>query len=304
MEKKETIGKAEILLATMIWGFAFVVIRDALTVVPLHMLMVWRYTIAVVVMILLFHKQLRKVDRELLFEGAVLGILLYVSQCFQTGALGFSDTTAGKVGFITSLYVVQVPFFNWICSEKKRRIRILPILLAIAGLLLLTLDGNFGIGKGDVVALIGSLGFSVHILAIDTFGKKHSAIELMTFQVIFAAIFSWIGYWIMGTSMSGLEWSWQMVFPILYLGIFSTALGFLFQFLGQQHLKPEHSSVLLSGESVFAMLCSVWVQGEQLTFRKLAGCILMFTALILSGKNDNDKIGNLQGNHMNGERDC
>ena len=303
MEKKETIGKAEILLATIIWGFAFVVIRDALTVVPFHMLMVWRYTIAVAVMVLLFHKQLRKVDRGLVFEGAVLGILLYISQCFQTGALGFADTTAGKVGFITSLYVVQVPLFSWIYSRGKRKIRILPVLLAVVGLLLLTLNGTFGMGKGDVVALIGSLGFTFHILTIDAFGKRHSAIELMTFQVMFAAVFAWIGCWVMESPMPEIVWNMQMLFPILYLGIFSTTFGFLLQFLGQQHLKPEHSSILLSMESVFAMTCSVLFQGEQLNLPKLTGCVLMFAALILAGKNNNDKIGNLQGNHMNGEMD-
>ena len=303
MEKKETIGKAEILLATIIWGFAFVVIRDALTVVPFHMLMVWRYTIAVAVMFLLFHKQLRKVDRGLVFEGAVLGILLYISQCFQTGALGFADTTAGKVGFITSLYVVQVPLFSWIYSRGKRKIRILPVLLAVVGLLLLTLNGTFGMGKGDVVALIGSLGFTFHILAIDAFGKRHSAIELMTFQVMFAAVFAWIGCWVMGSPMPETVWNMQMLFPILYLGIFSTTFGFLLQFLGQQHLKPEHSSILLSMESVFAMTCSVLFQGEQLNLPKLTGCVLMFAALILAGKNNNDKIGNLQDKHMNGEID-
>lgn len=120
MEKKETMGKVEILLATIIWGFAFVVIRDALTVVPFHMLMVWRYTIAVAMMVLLFRKQIRKVDRELLFEGAVLGLLLYISQCFQTGALGFADTTAGKVGFITSLYVCRSPFLVGSIARKKK----------------------------------------------------------------------------------------------------------------------------------------------------------------------------------------
>lgn len=303
MEKKETMGKIEILLATIIWGFAFVVIRDALTVVPFHMLMVWRYTIAVAVMVLLFHKQLRKVDRGLVAEGAVLGILLYISQCFQTGALGFADTTAGKVGFITSLYVVQVPLFSWIYSRGKRKIRILPVLLAVVGLLLLTLNGTFGMGIGDVVALIGSLGFTFHILAIDVFGKRHSAIELMTFQVMFAAVFAWIGCWVMGSPVPETVWNMQMLFPILYLGIFSTTFGFLLQFLGQQHLKPEHSSILLSMESVFAMVCSVLFQGEQLNLQELAGCILMFAALILAGKNNNDKIGNLQDKHMNGEID-
>lgn len=303
MEKKETMGKVEILLATIIWGFAFVVIRDAITVVPFHMLMVWRYTIAVAMMVLLFRKQIRKVDRELLFEGAVLGLLLYISQCFQTGALGFADTTAGKVGFITSLYVAQVSLFNWIYSRGKRKIRILPVLLAVVGLLLLTLNGTFGMGIGDVVALIGSLGFTFHILAIDVFGKRHSAIELMTFQVMFAAVFAWIGCWVMGSPVPETVWNMQMLFPILYLGIFSTTFGFLLQFLGQQHLKPEHSSILLSMESVFAMVCSVLFQGEQLNLQELAGCILMFAALILVGKNNNDKIGNLQDKHMNGEID-
>ena len=303
MEKKETMGKVEILLATIIWGFAFVIIRDALTVVPFHMLMVWRYTIAVAMMVLLFRKQIRKVDRELLFEGAVLGLLLYISQYFQTGALGFADTTAGKVGFITSLYVVQVPLFDWVYRRGRRKIRILPVLLAVAGLLLLTMNGTFEIGTGDAVALIGSLGFSAHILAIDAFGKRHSAIELMTFQVMFAAVLEWIGCWAMGSPMPKIVWNMQMLFPILYLGIFSTTFGFLLQFLGQQHLKPEHSSILLSMESVFAMVCSVLFQGEQLNLQKLAGCILMFAALILAGKNNNDKIGNLQDKHMNGEID-
>ena len=242
-------------------------------------------------------------DRGLVFEGAVLGILLYISQCFQTGALGFADTTAGKVGFITSLYVVQVPLFSWIYSRGKRKIRILPVLLAVVGLLLLTLNGTFGMGKGDVVALIGSLGFTFHILAIDAFGKRHSAIELMTFQVMFAAAFAWIGCWVMGSPMPETVWNMQMLFPILYLGIFSTTFGFLLQFLGQQHLKPEHSSILLSMESVFAMTCSVLFQGEQLNLPKLTGCVLMFAALILAGKNNNDKIGNLQDKHMNGEID-
>lgn len=301
--KSETTGKVEILLATIIWGFAFVVIRDALVVVPFHMLMVWRYTIAVAVMILLFHKRLKNVDKELLWEGTVLGMLLYISQSFQTGALGFADTTAGKVGFITSLYVVQVPLFNWIGSSGKRKIRILPVLLAIAGLLLLTLNGNLKAGKGDMVALIGSLGFTAHILAIDAFGKRHSAVELMTFQVVFAAIFAWGVYLITGASAQKISFDRHMIFPVLYLGIFSTTFGFLLQFLGQQHLKPEHSSVLLSMESVFAMICSVMLQGEQLNFQKLAGCVLMFMALLLTGENNNDKIGNLQDNHMNGEID-
>ena len=120
---------------------------------------------------------------------------------------------------------------------------------------------------------------------------------------MFAAVFAWIGCWVMGSPVPETVWNMQMLFPILYLGIFSTTFGFLLQFLGQQHLKPEHSSILLSMESVFAMVCSVLFQGEQLNLQELAGCILMFAALILAGKNNNDKIGNLQDKHMNGEID-
>ena len=121
MEKKETMGKVEILLATIIWGFAFVVIRDALTVVPFHMLMVWRYTIAVAMMVLLFRKQIRKVDRELLFEGAVLGLLLYISQCFQTGALGFADTRPERLVLLRRCMWCRYPFLIGSIAEEKER---------------------------------------------------------------------------------------------------------------------------------------------------------------------------------------
>ena len=303
--KKEVTGRAEILLATIIWGMAFVVIRDALTTVPFRMLMTWRYVLASAVMLLGFHRYLKKIDKDLVISGAILGALLYGSQIFQTGALGFTDTTAGKVGFISSLYVVLVPLVKWIC-KKSGKGNLLPALLAVTGLLLLTLNGNLQIGKGDLVALVGSFGFAAHILAIDAFGKKHSAVELMTFQVLFAALYAGTVQLISGLILGGATqqaaWNLQMALPIIYLGIFSTTFGFLLQFLGQQHLRPETASVMLSMEAVFAMIFSVLFQGEQLSFRKIAGCILMFVALMLNGKDDNDKIGNSQDKHMNGER--
>lgn len=302
--KKEMTGRIEILLATIIWGMAFVVIRDALTTVPFQMLMTWRYVLASAVMLLVFRRRLKKIDKDLILNGAVLGALLYGSQIFQTGALGFADTTAGKVGFISSLYVVLVPLTKWIWKRNGKG-NLLPALLAVTGLLLLTLNGNLRIGKGDLVALIGSFGFAAHILAIDAFGKKHSAVELMTFQVLFAALYAGIvqlvSELVSGGAAQQVTWNPQMLLPIIYLGIFSTTFGFLLQFLGQQHLRPEAASVMLSMEAVFAMIFSVLFQGEQLSFRKIAGCILMFAALMLSGKNDNDKIGNSQGNHLNGE---
>lgn len=300
--KKEMTGRVEILLATIIWGMAFVVIRDALTTVPFQMLMTWRYVLASAVMLLGFHRYLKKIDKDLVINGAILGALLYGSQIFQTGALSFTDTTAGKVGFISSLYVVLVPLAKWIRNRNGKG-NLLPALLAVSGLLLLTLNGEFRIGKGDLVALIGSFGFAAHIFAIDIFGKKHSAVELMTFQVLFAALYAGIVQLISGRAAQQTVWNLQMVLPIIYLGIFSTTFGFLLQFLGQQHLRPETASVMLSMEAVFAMIFSVLFQGELLNPRKIAGCILMFAALMLSGKNNNDKIGKSHGKYMNGERD-
>ena len=276
-------GTAEILIATLVWGYGYIVIRDSVSEIPPNVLMTWRYLIAFVVLLLLFRRHMKKMSGKLLREGAVLGGLLYFSQYFQTKALACSDTTAGKVAFITALYVVFVPFLNWIVLKKRPTVRcILAIGLALPGLYLLTCSGEMGLGTGDMLALVGSLGFSVHILAIDSFTAKDDVIALTILQFGSAFVYAAVMQLISQEQLSGGMGSFSVWWPLIYLGIFSTMLGFLMQLLGQTKLSPEVSAVLLSTESVFGMLFSVWLLDERLTGRGILGCTLMFGAILLA----------------------
>lgn len=275
-------GSVAILAATLIWGYGYIVIRNSLDEVPLHVLMTYRYVIAFAGMLLLFWKRIKQISGRIVREGAVLGMLLYVSQFFQTKALGYADTTAGKVAFITALYVVFVPFLNWIVFKKRPgKMCIVSACFAVAGLYLLT-GGGLGIGKGDFLALIGSLGFSVHILAADIYTERDDVVSLTVLQFGFAAVFSGIVQVFSGVSLNENIWTISNLWPLIYMGIFSTMAGFFLQLLGQNRLPSNLTAVLLATEAVFGMLFSVLLLGEILTWRIALGCVWMLCAVIMA----------------------
>lgn len=287
---KQIAGTLEILTATIVWGYGYIVIRNSFSMISLNILMTWRYVIAFAVLLAVFRRRMALISRRMLAEGAVLGLLLYASQYFQTSALSFADTTAGKVAFITALYVVLVPFLNWAVFRKKPgRLCILSICLAVPGLFLLTWGGAAGIGKGDLLALIGSIGFSVHILAIDSFTNRDDTIVLTIIQFGFAAVYAGIVQLISGDRLAGEIWNMEILWPLFYLGVFSTMLGFLMQFLGQERLPADISALLLATESVFGMLFSFILLGERPSAGGWAGCALMLAAVILAEQHGEEK---------------
>lgn len=331
-EKKKTInfqhlaGTGQILAATVIWGYSYIVIRDSLDGFPFRTLMLLRYLIAFVVLLPFGAQHMRekktagrtggrinarsdgradgepngKIDRktdkkasrradsgfvsgQILMEGAVLGILLYAAQHFQTKALLSSDTTAGRVAFITALYVVLVPLISRIIFRKKPGpFCLLSVCLAVAGLFLLTGAGEQGFGRGDCLALAGSVCFSLHILAVDRFSGRHDTLDLTVLQFAFAAGCAVFCYFLPGAKNGPGTWGTEIITALIYLGVFSTMLGFFLQLLGQRHLPPEISAVLLAAESVFGMLFSVLLLGERLRPGGFLGCLFMLGAIILS----------------------
>lgn len=288
-KKQYLTGSVEILLATLMWGYGFIVIRNSLDSIALGILMIWRYVIAFVILLPLCLKFPEVMQKKLMIRGAVLGALLYISQYFQTKALAYTDTTAGKVAFITALYIVMVPFLNWLTSKRKPdRLCLMSACVAIPGLFLLTMGGESGIGTGDMLAFCGSLGFSVHILAIDRFTKHSDILPLTILQFGFAAVCSVLVWVASDRPVSGYIWNPATIWPLAYLGIFSTMLGFFFQMSGQKHLPPEICAVLLSTESVFGMLFSALFLGERLGAGGKTGCLLMFVSVLMAERGNKE----------------
>jgi drug/metabolite transporter (DMT)-like permease len=188
--------------------------------------------------------------------------------------------SAGKVGFITALYIVLVPILGLFLGKKVRRLLWLSVALATIGLYLLCITEDFTIGIGDLLAIACALGFAVHILIIDHFSPKTNGIKLSCLQFLFTGLFSIPFMMIFETVI----WSDVLAgwFPLLYTAVMSCGIAYTLQIIGQKDVEPAVASLILSLESVFAVITGIIVLHEQVSSRELLGCIIMFAAIVLA----------------------
>jgi len=280
-KKTKILASAGLLGTAVIWGFAFVVVKNSLDAVsPIYML-AFRFSIATIVLAAIFAKRLKNLNRTLIREGLVLGTLLFISYLVQTN--GCRYTTAGKNAFLTTVYVVLVPFLHWVINRKKPNgYCIIAAFMAITGIGFLSLQGDLSVNIGDALSLACGLGFALHMIYIDRFTNHHDPVLLAILQLFFAAIFSWITALLGGSGFPQAAFSPSVVIAMLYLGVFSSALGFLLQTVGQKYTSPSTTSLLLSFEAVFGVVFSIIFLKEQLTGRMVAGCTLIFSAIIIA----------------------
>ena len=278
--KKKWMGSGALLLAAVIWGFGYVVISDSLDLINVHYLMSYRYLLAAVGMAVAFWRQLPGITRPIVAYGAVLGALLYFSQFVQTVACG--RTTAGKVSFITGLYVVLVP----LCGAAVFRQRLcrghwVAICLALPGLFFLTSAG-VGFNYGDALALAGSFGFAIHMLASERFVARSSAVLLSMLQFAWAAVFSTVTLLFAGEPLLVPELTVGIGMRFLFMGLVSTLLGFFLQMWGQKQVPASLASMLLATEALFGLLFSVLLLDEVLTPGMVLGGALMLAAILVA----------------------
>ena len=271
-----------LIFTTLIWGFAFVIVKNSLDYVPPIYMLAFRFTIAALVLPFIFMKKVKKIDLRYILNGGLLGFFLFAAYAFQT--IGCQYTTAGKNAFITTIYVILVPFLHWIFSKKKPDIyAVIAAVLGITGIGLLSLQGDLSINKGDVLTLVCGFCYAIHIVFIARFTEHQDPVILTIIQLAAAAVFSWIFAPIHDGAFpfSALQNS-SVVLSMLYLGLLSTMAAFLFQTVCQKYVTPSTAALLLSLEAVFGVFFAWLLLKEFLTARMTAGCILIFTAVILA----------------------
>lgn len=288
-EKKiSLLAGAGMLLCAFIWGFAFVVVKTSLDMVPPVYMMAFRFTIAAAALCVVFFRRLKKITRETVRCGMVIGIFLFLAYLVQT--IGCKYTTAGKNAFLTTIYVILVPFMHYFVSRKKiSRYHIVAAFLAFTGIGLLSLQGDKGINIGDILTVFCGVLFTFQIVFIDIYTEREDPVLLTILQIGFAALFSWILAPVVEGSPGKLVASAPLVVSMLYLGLFSTMIAFLLQNVCQKYAHPAAAAVLLSMESVFGVLCSALFIGERMTPRMILGCVLMFAAIIIAQTLGNGK---------------
>lgn len=212
--------------------------------------------------------------------AAILAIFLTAGTGFQQ--LGMFYTTAGKAGFITSLYIVIVPFFAYFVGQPLRRTAIIGSLLAMIGMYFLAYptDGA-SFNRGDILIAICSVVWSIYILLVDRWAVHYAGFTLVAVEFFFASIYNLVLSQLAGEVIT-LNHIEAALWPILYCGFLGGGLAYSFQFIGQRGVGPTEASLLLSSETVFSVIGGWLILGEILSGRELVGCLFMLMGIISS----------------------
>ena len=276
---KRILPKFALFSAALIWGSSFFIVKNTVDIFPTNFLLAIRFTIGCLLLCVLFPKKLTQLNRTCLWQGIVLGLLIFTAYCIQT--IGLTDTTPGKNAFLTAAYCILVPFLYWITDKRRPDLyNFSAAFLCLAGIGLVSFDGSFSMRFGDAMTLISALFFAAHIVAGARFGGKSDPILLTILQFGTAAVCSWVlGF---TTETFPKEIPLNAALGLLYLAVFATTIALLLQNIGLKYADPTSGAILLSLESVFGVLFSMLFYQERLTLRLGAGFLLIFIAVILS----------------------
>lgn len=224
--------------------------------------------------------QAEKGDQKTLLTGGICcGIMLCIASNFQQ--FGISFTTVGKAGFITAMYILIVPVLG-LFMKRKVGVKVWAgVVLATIGLYMLCMTSErLTLSKGDFLVLICAGFFSLHILIIDHFSPKVDGVRMSCIQFFVCGVISMIGaFWFEAPDLGAILAGWL---PILYAGVLSCGVAYTLQIVGQKNMDPTVASLILSLESVFSVLAGWVILHQTLSIREMAGCVLMFLAIILA----------------------
>ena len=282
---KSNLAKAALVLATIIWGGSFVVLKNAITTMPPYFVLGVRSLIASVILSIVFWKRFRKMNRTYLWEGGIMGVLLFVAFAFQTN--GLMGTTPGKNAFLTSVYCVLVPFFYWMFTRiRPDRYNIFAALLCIIGIGFVSLRGEAAasggslIALGDILTLISGVFYALHIVSVAKFASGKDIILLTIIQFFVYCILAWSMFFLLEKAPSSINFTEGM--SLLYLGVFATAIALLLQNVGQKYTPPSQAAVILSLEGGLGVAFSIVFYHEQMNSRLFIGFILIFASVLIS----------------------
>jgi len=292
-----------LLITAMLWGFAFVAQRSGMEYLGPFTFNAIRFALGGISLIpLLLFNQHRKfknkkflpllTDKMLLKGGAVAGIIIFFGASLQQGGIVY--TSAGKAGFITGLYIILVPILGLILKQKTSLRTWIGAFVAVLGLYLLSVRNDLSIGLGDLLVLASAFFWAAHVLWISRISRKTDPIQLAFFQFMICSILSFIIALV--NEVSTLQNVFDAAIPILYAGVVSVGIAYTLQVVAQRDAHPSHAAIIMSLESVFAVIGGWIVLNESIAFRGLIGCSLMLAGMIISQINLKIKLSNFNKN--------
>lgn len=293
---KELKGSLLLMVAALIWGSSFIVMKSAVDFLTPAVLLLIRFTLASIILGVMFFRQIKQMNYIQMIYGMITGCCLFFAYFVQTWGLSF--TTPGKNAFLTAVYCAIVPFLVWIFYQKRPDIyNFIAAFLCVMGIGFVSLDGNMSMNIGDLLTLCGGVLYALHIVCIKKFSCHVDGGAFTTFQFIGAAIIALIVSFV-SEDLSIVRFIKPSIYmQLFYLAFFATALTLLCQTIGQKNTSECRASLILSLESVFGVVFSVLLYGEVLTLKIMIGFVLIFLAIVIS----ETKLSFLKGSMINEE---
>jgi drug/metabolite transporter (DMT)-like permease len=265
-----------LLTVSAAWGLSFVVMKDAIQRQSVNNFLFTRFTLAVIVMILIRPQTIKLFNKDLLQRGGLAGIFLGLGYIAQT--LGLERTGAAITGFITGLYVVLTPLIaSFVLKEKITKFTWFCIAVATFGLGLLSIRG-FSVGIGEMFVLASAILFAAHIIALSKWASGRDVYAMTVIQLTMCAILAGLASAIEGYSLPPDSGVWSVV---IFTAVFATAVAFIVQTWSQAHMSATKVAVILTMEVVFAAIFAIVLGGERLTLQTAFGGILVIVAMYL-----------------------
>lgn len=271
-------------LASFIWGIAFIFQRTASSAIGpcffngIRMLLGCIALLPVGLANLNKHKNDKEYLKTVIMGGIVCGIATAAPSILQQ--TGIAYTTAGKAGFLTSLYILFIPIIS-IFMKKKVSLKVwICVFFGIAGAYLLSVGTDTGINKGDILVITCAVLFAFQMIFIEHYAAKTEGPDLSTAQFFFSGLTCLLlGLFIEPFSFSQVKDCW---FQIIYTGVFSCGIAYTLQIVGQKYVPVEKASLPLSLENAWAAIAGAVILKETMNIKEILGCLILFGAVIIS----------------------
>lgn len=279
-----------LILTAFIWGSAFVAQSSATDSVQPFTFNMMRSIVGAIVLlpvIAMFSRKDKKENKksvgtkkDLIIGGIACGVVLAVASAFQQTGISMG-ASSGKAGFITAMYILIVPILGLFLKKKVGLKAWVSVFLGVLGMYFLCMTkGDFSVSKADFYLIMCAFCFSLHIITIDCFSPKTDGVKMSCVQFITCAIVS--GIFMLFNEKPSIEGILDNWFPIFYTGAMSSGVGYTLQIIAQKDTNPVVASLLMSLESVFALLCGWIILHEVMSAREIFGCLLVFFGIVLS----------------------
>ena len=265
-----------LVFVAIVWGAGFVLMKDAIDDQPVFDFLATRFTLATLVMIAIRPQVLSAINKQTLFRGSVLGVMLGLAYITQT--IGLDLTTAAITGFLTGLYVVFTPLLFWFVFKKKVDKKVIVgTTLALTALLFISFNG-ISIDPGQIWLIACALLFAGHIIGLSFWSNAKDIYPLTVIQLAAGSVVCWLGALPDGYQPPPNTFVWGTV---VFTAVFATALAFLIQTWAQSIMDPSRVAIILTGEIVFAAVIAVAVGQEVLSARTIIGGVLIVVAMLI-----------------------